>query len=200
MTVNCSQVHAAYVWGQTRIQFFIEVCFICDWTVKHSEQNKKFVTIALVTFHDGIPAIQFNHAICSGVDTRITLNTVSGGSRNLFWRAKPSSPIESWGKRRKARFGWELRAEPEPRAKPVKNGKEGGSSVNPSPIFFLKIELEMVNFGAYVRQTLFLCTGNFHSVYTSYVLWFVPVSSIQTTHSFTLLFVALHSHICADVP
>ena len=74
-----------------------------------------------------------------------------------FGGAKPSFPIESWGRKpeSRARSAQESRAKPKSKARasenwgrsPRKSG--GGSSVSPSPENFWKIELETIHFGAY---------------------------------------------------
>ena len=90
---------------------------------------------------------------------------ISGGSSNLFWggqtkfsdqklRAEPESRARSArveGAKR-LRIEGEARTEGEAREK-TGGGVWGGGSVSPSSENFWKIKLEIIHFGAYLRQT-----------------------------------------------
>ena len=97
----------------------------------------------------------------------------SGGSGNFFGRVKPSSSIESWGRSpnrgreapdSNAQSTGVLRPKPKPRVKPEKKrGKGSGEGVRwtPPPEIFWKIKLEIIHFGAYLRQK-FQINDNMH--------------------------------------
>ena len=119
--------------------------------------------------------------------------TVRGGSRNLFWGAKPRSPIESKGRSpnrgrkapefrgrspirgREAPENWERSSN---RGQSPRKSGGGGvwGSVSPSPENFWKIKLEIIHFGAYLKQ-LFDITNAMdncpHSwqIISNYLMW-----------------------------
>ena len=95
---------------------------------------------------------------------------IRGGSRNLFWGAKPRSPSKVEGEAqiegakrpsiegearvegaKRPRIEGEAQTEGEAREK-AGGGVWGGGSVSPSPENFWKIKLETIHFGAYLKQ------------------------------------------------
>ena len=104
-----------------------------------------------------------------------------GGSRNLFWRGpnhvlQPKVEGEARNESAKRpriegearvegakrlRIEGEARTEGEAREK-TGGGVWGGGSVSPSPENFWKIKLEIIHFGAYVRQKRITCMVRDH--------------------------------------